>query len=94
MALAARGESVQITFGTMDQRSRSGSDSSGAWHWKGRDACAAPAREAVGLSRGVGSHRSFANHGAMRMYASSGGNEAEMDQVMFTFFLNHETGDS
>lgn len=32
------------------------------------------------------------NHAAMRLYASTGGEEDPHDQVMFTFFLNAETG--
>lgn len=31
-----------------------------------------------------------ANHAAMRLYASTGGEEAPTDQVMFTFFLDRE----
>jgi hypothetical protein len=30
------------------------------------------------------------NAPAMRLYASSGGQEAPVDQVMFTFFLNRD----
>ena len=34
------------------------------------------------------------NHAALRLYASTGGKEAPQDQVMFTFFLNAESGNS
>ena len=34
------------------------------------------------------------NHAAMRLYASTGGQEALHDQVMFTFFMNAEDGNS
>lgn len=33
-----------------------------------------------------------ANHAAMRLYASTGGEEAALDQVMFTFFLDSLAG--
>ena len=34
------------------------------------------------------------NHAAMRLYASTGGQEAPNDQVMFTFFLSPENGNA
>lgn len=34
------------------------------------------------------------NHAAMRLYASTGGEEARHDQVMFTFFLDAENSKS
>jgi aminoglycoside 6'-N-acetyltransferase I len=34
------------------------------------------------------------NHAAMRLYASTGGQEAPRDQVMFTFFFDAAHGNS
>ena len=34
------------------------------------------------------------NHAAMRLYASTGGQEAPRDSVMFNFFMNAESGNS
>jgi hypothetical protein len=55
------------------------------------DDSANPARRAIGLSRGLGSHGSR-NSPAMRLYGSIGGEEAPAEQVMFTFSLNSAGG--